>query len=103
MIMVRRAKAAMAAFAGPMARIRLTPAENRTNSASGHDRVQQRIEHDDLAAFELEEVALTNTDGHYSRMIEFLNTQSAFEHYKRDLDVIVPLRLVQNIMATVFR
>jgi hypothetical protein len=33
----------------------------------------------------VEDVALTNTDVHYSRMIEFLNAQSAFEHYKRVL------------------
>ena len=33
-------------------------------------------------------------------MIEFLNIESAFEHYKRVLGVTAPLRRVLNIMAT---
>ena len=46
-------------------------------------------------------VALTKIDVYRLLMIEFLNIQSAFEHYKRVLEVTALLRRVLNIMMTV--
>ena len=47
-------------------------------------------------------VALTKIDVYGLLMIEFLNIQSAFEHYKAFWEVTAPLRRVLNMMTTVF-